>query len=72
MMQQQTTAVELPADLNSPRAKLVYLYLSTHGAATIGDLQQHLSMRKLTLYSILKTLRERDIVQQESDRYVIG
>lgn len=70
MMQQQTTAVDMPTDLNSPRAKLVYLYLSTRGEATIGDLQEDLSMQKLTLYSILKTLRKRDLIEQESGRYV--
>lgn len=72
MIQQSTTAVAVPDDLNSPRAKLVYLYLSTHGSATIGELQENLAMKKITLYSILKTLRERELVGQETDRYVLG
>jgi DNA-binding MarR family transcriptional regulator len=64
---QQTT---VPADLTSPRAKLVYLYLSTNDGATVTELQEGLSMKKITLFSILKTLRSRGLVGQEHDRYV--
>lgn len=71
MMQQTASASTVPGDLNSPRAKLVYLYLSTHDGATIEELGENLSMKKITLYSILKTLREQDFVQQKTDRYVL-
>lgn len=72
MIQQGTTEVTVPGDLNSPRAKLVYLYISTQGSATIGELQESLAMKKITLYSILKTLRERGLIGQETDRYVLN
>jgi DNA-binding IclR family transcriptional regulator len=72
MIQQSSTDVAVPADLNSPRAKLVFLYLSTHEGATIGELQENLAMKKIALYSILKTLRERGLVGQETDRYVLA
>ncbi|SFG36098.1 hypothetical protein SAMN04488063_1800 [Halopelagius inordinatus] len=62
----------MPADLESPRAKLVYLYLSTQGDASITDLQNGLEMKKLSLYSILGTLRERGLVDQDAERYRIA
>lgn len=71
MMQQTATASTVPGDLNSPRAKLVYLYLSAHDGATIQELGQNLGMKKISLYSILKTLREQEFVEQETDRYVL-
>ncbi len=71
MIQQSTQAVAVPGDLRSPRAKLVYLYLSTHGEATITQLQSGLSMKKITLYSILKTLRKRNLVVETEGRYAL-
>lgn len=70
MMSQQTERVTLPTDLDSPRAKLVYLYLRTHGDATIDELQDGLGMQKLSLYSILGTLSDRDLVDGEANGYV--
>jgi DNA-binding MarR family transcriptional regulator len=64
-----TTRTELPSELRSPRAKLVYLYLSTHGDATVGQLQEGLGMKKITLYSILGTLRERGVVERREERF---
>jgi len=63
---------EVPTDLSSPRAKLVYLYLSTHGEATIADLQADLGMKKIALYGVLRSLREEGIVDRETDRYVLA
>ncbi|MFC6824802.1 TrmB family transcriptional regulator [Halopelagius fulvigenes] len=62
----------IPAELESPRAKLVYLYLSTQGDASITDLQKGLEMKKLSLYSILSTLCERGLVDQDAERYRIA
>lgn len=70
-MQTATTRTQLPGELESPRAKLVYLYLSSNGGATVEELQEGLSMKKITLFSILKTLRERDLVGQQADRYAV-
>jgi DNA-binding MarR family transcriptional regulator len=66
----QQTAV--PDGLESPRAKLVYLYLSTHDGATVTELQEGLCMKKITLFSILKTLRGRGLVGQDRGRYVVA
>ena len=61
----------VPAELSSPRAKLVYLYLATHGAVTEDDLCEGLDMKRLSLYSILKTLRQGEFVSRDGDRYVL-
>ncbi|MFB6094817.1 MAG: helix-turn-helix domain-containing protein [Halanaeroarchaeum sp.] len=60
----------LPGTLESPRGKLVYLYLSRSGGATLSDLEADLDLGALTVYSVLKTLRERDLVREEDDRFV--
>lgn len=72
MMQTSRTRTRVPTELQSPQAKLVYLYLSTHGGATITELQENLGMKKLSLYGILKTLREEGIVGQRTDEYVLA
>lgn len=61
----------VPAELSSPRAKLVYLYLATQGAVTEDDLCEGLEMKRLSLYSILKTLRRGGFVSRDGDRYVL-
>ena len=65
----QTTNT-LPGELQSPRGKLVYLYLHQSDGATVPDLKADLDLDSLTLYSVLKTLRERELVRKESDRFV--
>ena len=62
----------VPDDLSSPRAKLVYLYLATHGAVTEDDLCEGLGMKRISLYSILKTLRKGGFVSRDGDRLVLN
>lgn len=72
-VQRPTTREEgLPTELESPRAKLVYLYLDhrTDGAS-IDDLQSDLDVQKITLYSILRTLRERELVEKRSGQFAV-
>ncbi|WP_049987210.1 TrmB family transcriptional regulator [Halobellus rufus] len=59
----------IPSELESPRAKLVYLFLSTHGEATLSELETGLDMKKISLYSILSTLCERGLIDQDCERY---
>lgn len=59
----------LPRELESPRAKLVYLFLSTRGGATIESLQDALDLEKITLFSILETLSRRDLIRKDADTY---
>jgi predicted transcriptional regulator len=61
---------ELPTELESPRAKLVYLYLRTD-TASIDDLQSDLGVQKITLYSILRTLRERELVEKRGGQFAV-
>jgi len=61
--------VSLPDELNSPRAKLVYLYLTMAGDATVTELQRALGLSKLALFSILDTLTTNNLVQQTEAGY---
>lgn len=63
--------VTVPDAVSSPRGKLVYLYLATHGAVTESELCEGLDMKRLSLYSVLGTLRDADIVARDDDRYVL-
>jgi len=65
-------APALPTDLQSPRAKLVYLYLTTNGDATVAEMGDSLGMKKLSLYSILKTLRQEGMVDCDGDTYALN
>lgn len=64
------TPKTLPGELQSPRGKLVYLYLVQSDGATLADLKADLDLGALTVYSVLKTLRERGLVRREADRFV--
>lgn len=59
----------MPGELSSPSAKLVYLYLTTQGSATVEEIGDGLEMKKLSLFSVLKTLRQRDLVERDGERY---
>lgn len=61
----------MPTDVESPRGKLVYLYLDTRDGASLDELVDGLDVQRITLYSVLKTLRERGLVDRDpEDRYV--
>jgi len=66
-----TRTEELPSELESPRAKLVYLYLQS-SEASIDELQSGLDVKKITLYSILRTLRERELVEKRDGRFAVA
>ncbi|WP_435065990.1 TrmB family transcriptional regulator [Halobaculum sp. EA56] len=68
----ETPMTQLPDGVSSPRAKLVYLYLATHGAVPEDDLCEGLSMKRISLYSILKTLREAGHVEKTGGRYALA
>lgn len=65
-------APALPPELQSPRAKLVYLYLTTNGDATVSEMGDSLGMKKLSLYSILKTLRKEGMIDCDGDTYALN
>ncbi|AGB38739.1 helix-turn-helix domain-containing protein [Natronococcus occultus] len=61
--QSTTTVRNVSATLQSPRTKLVYLYLS-QGEATVDTLQADLDINKTTLYPILQTLAGNGLVER--------
>jgi predicted transcriptional regulator len=72
MITQPKHAVDIPTDLRSPQAKLIYLFLSMNGTTTISELQDGLNMKKISLYSILKTLEKDDVVSRNGERYALA
>jgi Mn-dependent DtxR family transcriptional regulator len=60
----------VPRTVDSPRGKLVYLYLDSVGGATRTEIQEHLGLKAMTLFSTLRTLREEGLVSREDGRYV--
>lgn len=60
---------QLPTAVESPRGKLVYLSL-TQGSATVEELHTRLGVPRITLYSVLKTLQSRGLVDREGSAYV--
>jgi DNA-binding IclR family transcriptional regulator len=61
---------QMPTEVESPSGKLVYLYLRTRERATLTELQSALDLPRITLFSVLKTLRGRGLVSQDGDHYV--
>ena len=68
----ETPMTQLPDAVSSPRAKLVYLYLATHGAVCEDALCDGLAMKRISLYSVLKTLREAGHVEKDDGRYTLA
>jgi DNA-binding MarR family transcriptional regulator len=60
----------VPDGIESPRAKLVYVYLNVTDGATTDELCENLSITRLTLYPILESLKDREYVEREAERYV--
>ncbi len=61
--------VSLPTELDSARAKLVYLYLAASDGATAEDLCTDLAVTKGAVLSITGTLRERGYLERTDGRY---
>ncbi len=62
------TAVPIPDEIESPRAKLVYLYVTTRDGSTVERLREDLGMRTGTALSMLRTLQERGYLERRGDR----
>lgn len=70
MMSTSEQQFVVPADLESPRAKLVYLALHRTDAETASDLQRQLGLSKLALFPILSGLAANGYVRRTEDGYV--
>lgn len=74
MMRQEPTTRNpdpLPTELGSPQAKLVYLYIEAAGGATVDDLTEILSMKKISVLSVLRSLSTDGLVDRDGDRFVV-
>ena len=72
MIAETASQIALPGELESPRAKLVYLFLSMNGTVTINELQHSLDMKKISLYSVLKCLEKEDLISKDGDSYALA
>lgn len=61
----------VPTELESPRAKLIYLYVSVRDGATVEQLQADLAIKKGTALSIASTLRKRGFLERTEDGFQI-
>ena len=68
--QQPQVDLKLPNTVDTAGSKLLYLYLFIENEATIDELQAALGMKKITLYSLLRTLRSADLVERVGAKYV--
>lgn len=73
MMEPQQFAIDptqqLPTELDSPQAKLVYLYLEAADGATASDLTEALSMKKIAILSVLNSLSSQGLVEKDDATY---
>jgi predicted transcriptional regulator len=61
---------EIPDGLDSPRSKLVYLYLATSEAGTVEEVRDALDIELISLYPVLNTLTSKGFVRKDGSRYV--
>lgn len=64
--------VSVPTDLESAKAKLIYLYVAASGGATTDQLRDDLDVKKGTALSITGTLRERGHLERRNGRYELA
>ena len=68
--QQEIDATDrMPPAIDSPRGKLVYLALSVRDGRTIDELQCVTQLSKLSLYSILRTLEQAELIEADGTEY---
>jgi len=63
-------SIDVPETLRSAESKLVYVFLAATDGATVEELHAALDLRKITLFPVLATLAERDVIDRDGARYV--
>lgn len=63
-------AIDVPEGLMSAESKLVYIFLATSNGATVDELTDALEISKISLFPVLRTLTERDVVTRDGSAYV--
>lgn len=61
--------MEIPEQLESPRSKLVYLYLLSVVEADIHELNRRLRINYLSLYPTLDLLLDQKLIERDGTRY---
>ncbi|MFC4246715.1 MarR family transcriptional regulator [Natribaculum luteum] len=69
MQLDERSRTSVPNAIASPRAKLVYLCLLVTDGATVTELQELLSLKKITILSVLDSLTELELVAQRDHVY---
>lgn len=59
----------LPAEL-SAKSKLVYFYLHTVDGCHVDELQDGLGLKQISLYPVLESLTERELVRRDGMVYL--
>lgn len=67
-----STVDSVPTTISSPQAKLVYLYLEVAGEATVDDLRETLALDKLSILSVISSLRSESIVEKNGDTVTVA
>ena len=63
-------ALAVPDSIESPQAKLVYLYLDATPGATVDELHERLGLQRLSLFPVLETLQRHDLITRDGETYV--
>lgn len=63
--------LNVPSEINSNTAKLVYVYLKTVKQATVKQLCNSLSLKQITLLPILSLLEENNFINKSKNSYTI-
>ena len=61
--------LQVPDGIESPRAKLIYLYLSETIEATVDELCNNLRLTRLAAFSILRSLVSDGLVERNGSVY---
>ncbi|MFC6717210.1 hypothetical protein ACFQGT_06040 [Natrialbaceae archaeon GCM10025810] len=62
----------IPETIESTQGKLVYLLLDVADGATVDDLSEILSMKKISILSVLRTLANEGLVEERGSEYVVS
>jgi len=63
-------AIDVPEGLTAAESKLVYVFLAASDGATIDELTDALEISKISLFPVLRTLIERDMITRDGSAYV--
>jgi DNA-binding MarR family transcriptional regulator len=59
------SSLAVPRGLESPRAKLVYVYLEREREASVDSLADALDLKKIDLLTVLSTLESAGVVERD-------